>query len=109
MLLVKRRSRARSNPGRRDILVFSGGSGLREVGESKCIRSPSATARDRDRIRQQILEKLGWKIHRIWSPDWVTRRGTEVLRLKAAIEAGQKRSGIHISADHSQLSNRKTT
>ena len=47
----------------------------------------SATARDRDRIRQQILEKLGWKIHRIWSPDWVTRNETEVNRLKMAIES----------------------
>ncbi|MBZ5700363.1 MAG: DUF3320 domain-containing protein [Acidobacteriia bacterium] len=46
----------------------------------------SATARDRDRIRQQILEKLGWKIHRIWSPDWVTRNETEGNRLKVAIE-----------------------
>lgn len=50
----------------------------------------SATARDRDRIRQQILEKLGWKIHRIWSPDWVTRNETEVNRLKVAIEASLK-------------------
>ena len=50
----------------------------------------SATARDRDRIRQQILEKLGWKIHRIWSPDWVTRNETEVNRLKSAIEAALK-------------------
>jgi very-short-patch-repair endonuclease len=50
----------------------------------------SATARDRDRIRQQILEKLGWKIHRIWSPDWVTRRDTEVSRLKASIEMAQR-------------------
>ena len=50
----------------------------------------SATARDRDRIRQQILEKLGWKIHRIWSPDWVTRNETEVSRLKVAIETALK-------------------
>ncbi len=49
----------------------------------------SATARDRDRIRQQILERLGWRIHRIWSPDWVTRRETEVRRLKEAIEAAR--------------------
>jgi very-short-patch-repair endonuclease len=46
----------------------------------------SATARDRDRIRQQILERLGWRIHRIWSPDWVTRNDVEVKRLKDAIE-----------------------
>lgn len=29
-----------------------------------------ATARDRDRLRQEILESLGWKIYRIWSTDW---------------------------------------
>ncbi len=29
-----------------------------------------ATARDRDRLRQEVLEKLGWKIYRIWSTDW---------------------------------------
>ncbi len=52
-----------------------------------------ATARDRDRIRQQILERLGWRIHRIWSPDWVTRRETEVRRLRAAIEAAQNAKG----------------
>jgi very-short-patch-repair endonuclease len=50
----------------------------------------SATARDRDRIRQQILERLGWRIHRIWSPDWVTRNSYEVNRLKSAIEASLK-------------------
>ncbi|MEM3388225.1 MAG: DUF3320 domain-containing protein [Thermoproteota archaeon] len=29
------------------------------------------SARDRDRLRQEILEKLGWKIYRVWSTDWV--------------------------------------
>lgn len=28
------------------------------------------SARDRDRLRQEILESLGWKIRRIWSTDW---------------------------------------
>lgn len=44
------------------------------------------TARDRDRLRQEILEKFGWQIHRVWSPDWVMRRGKEVERLRQAIE-----------------------
>jgi len=44
------------------------------------------TARDRDRLRFQILENLGWNIHRIWSPDWVQRRGTEIRKLKKALE-----------------------
>jgi very-short-patch-repair endonuclease len=30
----------------------------------------SATARDRDRLREQVLRKLGWRIHRVWSTDW---------------------------------------
>ena len=29
-----------------------------------------ATARDRDRLRQHVLEGLGWRIHHIWSTDW---------------------------------------
>lgn len=28
------------------------------------------SARDRDRLRQDVLEGLGWIIHRIWSTDW---------------------------------------
>ena len=28
------------------------------------------SARDRDRLRQSVLEGLGWRIHRIWSTDW---------------------------------------
>jgi len=46
----------------------------------------SYTARDRDRLRQEVLEKLGWRIHRVWAPDFVTRRDTEVRRLREAIE-----------------------
>ncbi len=30
----------------------------------------AATARDRDRLRQQVLERLGWRFHRIWATDW---------------------------------------
>ncbi len=48
------------------------------------------TARDRDRIRQQVLENLGWRIHRIWAPDFVTRHDIEVSRLRNAIEQARK-------------------
>ena len=30
----------------------------------------AATSRDRDRLRQHVLEGLGWTILRIWSTDW---------------------------------------
>ncbi len=30
----------------------------------------SATARDRDKVREQVLRGLGWTILRVWSTDW---------------------------------------
>ena len=48
------------------------------------------SARDRDRLRQSVLEDLGWRIHRIWSPDWVSRRDTELLKLQEAIQAARE-------------------
>jgi len=39
------------------------------------------TARDRDRLRQEILESLGWKIHRIWSQDWFKRKREEIDKI----------------------------
>jgi len=44
------------------------------------------TARDRDRLRQQHLEALGWRFHRIWSQDWFTRRTNEIDRAVRAFE-----------------------
>jgi very-short-patch-repair endonuclease len=56
----------------------------------------SPTARDRDRLRQQHLEALGWKFHRIWSTDWFLRRESEIERAlrayKSAREASAKAS-----------------
>jgi very-short-patch-repair endonuclease len=40
----------------------------------------SYTARDRDRLRQQQLENLGWRFYRIWSTDWFMRKEHEVQR-----------------------------
>jgi very-short-patch-repair endonuclease/DNA polymerase III delta prime subunit len=45
----------------------------------------SQVARDRDRLRQQILEGLGWKIYRIWSTDWYRNRADAQKRLLEAI------------------------
>ena len=47
----------------------------------------SRYARDRDRLRQDILEKRGWRMHRIWSSDWFYRREREVAKLSDAIAA----------------------
>ncbi len=43
------------------------------------------SARDRDRLRQEILEGLGWRLHRIWSTDWFNNPRREADKLRAAI------------------------
>jgi hypothetical protein len=43
------------------------------------------SVRDRDRLRQEILEDKGWHIHRIWSTSWFHTRAAEIERLKTAL------------------------
>ncbi len=44
-------------------------------------------ARERDRLRQDVLEHLGWRFHRIWSTDWFYNRKAEIERLREALHA----------------------
>ncbi|RZJ24504.1 MAG: DUF3320 domain-containing protein, partial [Flavobacterium sp.] len=53
------------------------------------------SARDRDRLRQQILEASGWKLHRIWSPDWFRDPDKELKRVLQALEQ-TKQSQLHL-------------
>ena len=46
----------------------------------------SRTARERDRLRQDVLESMGWTIYRIWSTDWIKDQRTEEEKLIEAIE-----------------------
>ena len=46
----------------------------------------SPSVRDRDRLRQEILEGKGWFIHRIWSTSWFHARMAEIDRLARAIK-----------------------
>ncbi|OLY92998.1 Protein of unknown function [Cnuella takakiae] len=50
------------------------------------------TARDRDRLRQQVLEAMGWKLHRIWSTEWFRNQEKELERLVVAINTAWKAS-----------------
>jgi very-short-patch-repair endonuclease len=72
----------------------------------------SATARDRDRLRQDHLERLGWRFHRIWSSEWFKHREIEVGRVMAAYEealrtpaggpraAGEERASPFVAGAH---------
>lgn len=46
----------------------------------------SATARDRDRLRQSMLEGLGWRLFRIWSTDWIKNRERQVQRVMECLK-----------------------
>ena len=46
----------------------------------------SRTARERDRLRQTVLEDIGWKIYRVWSTDWIKDPFNEGEKLCSAIE-----------------------
>ncbi len=61
----------------------------------------AATARDRDRLRQQVLESLGWRFHRIWSTDWFNARESEIERAVRAYEAAVRTSEASAPAPES--------
>lgn len=46
----------------------------------------SKSARDRDRLREEILTNLGWEIYRIWSTDWFGDPKHEADKLRIAID-----------------------
>ena len=50
----------------------------------------SHSARDRDRLRQSVLEDHGWIIHRIWSTDWFRRPKEQLDKVLSAIESAQQ-------------------
>jgi very-short-patch-repair endonuclease len=54
------------------------------------------TARERDRLRQQLLERRGWVFHRIWSTDWFNDADAEVAATLVAFNNAVER------ADHQQ-------
>jgi very-short-patch-repair endonuclease len=54
----------------------------------------SRVARDRDRLRQEVLEGLGWRLYRIWGTSWYRYRSEQEERLKAAIEAAIRGDGV---------------
>ena len=46
----------------------------------------SKNTRDRDRLRQEVLERMGWKYYRIWSTDWFRNKKVEQERLLSVVK-----------------------
>jgi very-short-patch-repair endonuclease len=47
------------------------------------------TARDRDKLREEVLRGLGWRLHRVWAPEWWQDQEGEMQRLQAAVEGAR--------------------
>tara|TARA_Y100000588_G_scaffold33831_1_gene32858 strand:- start:6532 stop:12213 length:5682 start_codon:yes stop_codon:yes gene_type:complete len=64
----------------------------------------SKCARDRDRLRESVLEGLGWKLHRIWSTDWFSDPRTEADKLREVIAAtlAEKKAGRVVQPETDQ-------
>lgn len=45
------------------------------------------SVRDRDRLRQAVLERLGWRIRRIWSTDWFKNPHAELQPILRELHA----------------------
>lgn len=61
-------------------------------------------ARDRDRLRQAVLEDRGWIMHRIWSTDWFHRPEEELKKAIAAIDAAKLEWAMRASGTCAQAS-----
>ncbi|TDC19630.1 DUF3320 domain-containing protein [Actinomadura bangladeshensis] len=52
----------------------------------------SKAARDRDRLREEVLRGLGWKLYRIWGTDWYRDRPEAEARLREAVASAIARA-----------------
>ncbi|ALL06068.1 DNA helicase [Pedobacter sp. PACM 27299] len=61
--------------------------------------STAKSARDRDRLRGQVLENIGWDIFKVWSVEWYRNPERELQRLVAAIESAKAHALVQDQAD----------
>ena len=62
------------------------------------------SARDRDRLRPQVLEGLGWRLFRAWSPQWISNLQRELERVMSEIDSYEVNAPTVIpELEHSQV------
>jgi very-short-patch-repair endonuclease len=66
----------------------------------------AASVRDRDRLRQEQLERLGWQFHRVWASAWFADPERETERIFASWRAAVANSD---SADRQTATTRSAT
>ena len=67
----------------------------------------SATARDRDKLREQVLRGLGWEILRVWSTDWWIDAEDTLkkldIKLHSLLEASRAKRVIEANSTHVRI------
>ncbi len=58
-----------------------------------------AIARERDRLRQMLLEARGWTFYRIWSTDWFNNPDAEVANILEAVSQALKAAAPEMEAE----------
>jgi len=53
------------------------------------------TARDRDLLRQLVLQRMGWRIHRVWSTEWFHERDRAIASILRSVEQAQREPVDH--------------
>ena len=62
------------------------------------------STRDRDRLRQSVLEGMGWQYYRIWTADWFRNKQTEQERLLAAVKEAADPHGAPVGGEKQGIS-----
>lgn len=57
------------------------------------------SARDRDRLRTEVLLGMGWKMYRVWSTDWFRNPEKELKLLVEAIEKAKSQAELDDAID----------
>ena len=52
----------------------------------------SRVARDRDLLRQEILEGMDWRLHRVWSTEWFHNRDFAIKLMLDSVERAKSRN-----------------
>ena len=60
------------------------------------------SARDRDRLRQSVLEQLGWRIRRIWSVDWFRNAKLQLEPILLELAALRTEPAIEVDPEQAE-------
>jgi very-short-patch-repair endonuclease len=74
---------------RLDIIIKERGKNILAIECDGAAYHSSLVARTRDRARQRVLEKLGWRVHRVWSTNWWYFEEQEKEAITAAINSAR--------------------